>query len=357
MAEITEKNEKKYLLEVKDLHTYFTTRRGIVKAVNNTSYSIREGETLGIVGESGSGKSVSAMSILRLLDGNGYIDSGEIIFNGRDLTKISMDEMYAVRGNEISVIFQEPMTSLNPVFTIEKQLSEVFMVHQNMDKKQAAEKSVQILRDVKIPNPEIVVKQYPHQLSGGMRQRVMIAMALACRPKLLIADEPTTALDVTIQAQVLRLMNDLKKEFGTSILFITHDLGVVAKVADYVNVMYAGKIVEVGNIEEIFYDPRHPYTWGLLSAMPDLETDDSRLYTIPGSPPNLLHEVKGDAFAPRNQYALKIDSLAEPPMFRISDTHSAATWLLDPRAPKVEMPEELKKRIARMLKEAEANAS
>ena len=212
------------LLEVKDLHTFFRTKKGIVKAVNGVSYSVDAGRTLGVVGESGSGKSVSAMSILRLLDGNGYIDSGEILFNGRDLTKISRDEMYEVRGNEISVIFQEPMTSLNPVFTIEKQLSEVFMVHQNMDKKQAAKKSVEILRDVKIPNPEIVVKQYPHQLSGGMRQRVMIAMALACRPKLLIADEPTTALDVTIQAQVLRLMNDLKKEFGTSILFITHDL-------------------------------------------------------------------------------------------------------------------------------------
>ena len=212
-----------------DLHTFFTTRRGIVKAVNNTSYSVREGETLGIVGESGSGKSVSAMSILRLLDGNGYIDSGKILFNGRDLTKISMEEMYEVRGNEISVIFQEPMTSLNPVFTIEKQISEVFRVHQNMDKKTAAEKSVEILRDVKIPNPEIVVKQYPHQLSGGMRQRVMIAMALACRPKLLIADEPTTALDVTIQAQVLRLMNELKKEFGTSIYLFTINAGETKK--------------------------------------------------------------------------------------------------------------------------------
>ena len=202
---------KKVLLEVKNLHTFFTSRRGIIKAVNDTSYMVHEGETLGIVGESGSGKSVSAMSILRLPDENGYIDSGEIIFDGRDLTKISLNEMYEVRGNDISVIFQEPMTSLNPVFTIEKQISEVFMIHQNMDKKQAAKEAVEILRAVKIPNPEIVAKQYPHQLSGGMRQRVMIAMALACKPKLLIADEPTTALDVTIQAQILRLMNELKK--------------------------------------------------------------------------------------------------------------------------------------------------
>ena len=214
-------DNSKVLLEVKNLHTFFTSRRGVIKAVNDTSYLVHEGETLGIVGESGSGKSVSAMSILRLLDENGYIDSGEIIFDGRDLTKITLNEMYEVRGNDISVIFQEPMTSLNPVFTIEKQISEVFMIHQGMNKKDAAKESVEILRSVKIPNPEIVAKQYPHQLSGGMRQRVMIAMALACKPKLLIADEPTTALDVTIQAQILRLMNELKKERGTSILFIT----------------------------------------------------------------------------------------------------------------------------------------
>ncbi|MBQ1412066.1 MAG: ABC transporter ATP-binding protein, partial [Clostridia bacterium] len=239
-----ENKEKKFLLEVKHLHTFFTSRRGVIKAVNDTSYAVREGETLGIVGESGSGKSVSAMSILRLLDENGYIDSGEILFDGRDLTKISKNEMYEVRGNDISVIFQEPMTSLNPVFTIEKQISEVFMIHQGMDKKEAAKQAVEILRSVKIPNPEIVAKQYPHQLSGGMRQRVMIAMALACKPKLLIADEPTTALDVTIQAQILRLMNELQAERGTSILFITHDLGVINQMADFVAVMYCGQVVE-----------------------------------------------------------------------------------------------------------------
>ena len=321
---MAENNERKFLLEVKDLHTFFTTRRGIVKAVNNTSYSVKEGETLGIVGESGSGKSVSAMSILRLLDGNGYIDSGEILFDGRDLTKISREEMYEVRGNEISVIFQEPMTSLNPVFTIEKQLSEVFMVHQNMDKKQAAEKSVEILRDVKIPNPEIVVKQYPHQLSGGMRQRVMIAMALACRPKLLIADEPTTALDVTIQAQVLRLMNDLKKEFGTSILFITHDLGVINQMADYVAVMYCGQVVERVPAKVLF-DPKtensHPYTEGLMFSIPRLDTPaDQRLEAIPGAVPHPLDLPKGCKFAPRCKYATDKCRAEEPKMTRISDT-------------------------------------
>ena len=335
---MSETSDKKYLLEVKDLHTFFTTRRGVVKAVNNTSYSVREGETLGIVGESGSGKSVSAMSILRLLDGNGYIDSGEIIFNGRDLTKISMDEMYEVRGNEISVIFQEPMTSLNPVFTIEKQLSEVFIVHQNMDKKQAAKKSVEILRDVKIPNPEIVVKQYPHQLSGGMRQRVMIAMALACRPKLLIADEPTTALDVTIQAQVLRLMNDLKKEFGTSILFITHDLGVINHMADYVAVMYCGQVVERVPAKVLF-DPKtrysHPYTEGLMVSIPRLDTPaNQRLEAIPGSVPHPLDLPKGCKFAPRCKYATDRCRGEEPKMTRISDTQEIRCFYPDKEARK-----------------------
>ena len=229
-------------------------------------------------------------------------------------------------------------------------------MHLKMSSKEAAERAVQLLGEVGITEPSRRMKQYPHQLSGGMRQRVVIAMAISCNPDLLICDEPTTALDVTIQAKILELIKKLQKDHGISVIYITHDLGVVAKVADYVNVMYAGKIVEVGNIEEIFYEPRHPYTWGLLSAMPDLETDDSRLYTIPGSPPNLLHEVKGDAFAPRNQYALKIDSIAEPPMFKITDTHYAATWLLDPRAPKVEMPQELRRRIERMRKEVKEDA-
>ena len=341
------------LLELKDLHTFFRTKKGIVKAVNGVSYSVEAGRTLGVVGESGSGKSVSAMSILQLLDGNGYIDSGEILFEGRDLTKLTEKEMYSVRGNDISVIFQEPMTSLNPVFTVSRQVSEPFIIHQGMTKKQAAAKVIEMLADVKIPNPHIVAKQYPHQLSGGMRQRVVIAIALACDPDLLICDEPTTALDVTIQAKILELIRSIQRERGISVIYITHDLGVVAKVADYVDVMYAGKIVETGTIDEIFYEPRHPYTWGLLSAMPDLDTADDRLYTIPGSPPNLLHEKQGDAFAPRNHYALNIDDEVDPPMFKISDTHYAATWLLDPRAPKVDMPPELAQRIARMRAEAE----
>ena len=240
------------LLEIRDLHTFFRTRKGIVKAVNGVSYSVDAGKTLGVVGESGSGKSVSAMSILQLLDGNGYIDSGEILFEGKDLTKATQKELYEVRGNAISMIFQEPMTSLNPVFSIERQVSEPFIIHQHLSKREAAKKVIEMLNDVKIPNPHIVAKQYPHQLSGGMRQRVMIAMALACKPKLLIADEPTTALDVTIQAQILKLMNDLKKEHGTSIMFITHDLGVIRQIADDVAVMYCGQVVEMAPAETIF---------------------------------------------------------------------------------------------------------
>ena len=312
------------LLELKHLHTYFTTKRGIVKAVNDVSYSVREGETLGVVGESGSGKSVSAMSILRLLDGNGYIDSGEITFDGKDLTKISNNEMYTIRGNEISVIFQEPMTSLNPVFTIGRQLEECFRVHQNMSKKEAAQHAVEMLSDVKIPNPEIVVKQYPHQLSGGMRQRVMIAMALACKPKLLIADEPTTALDVTIQAQILHLMNELKKEHGTSIIFITHDLGVINQMADYVAVMYCGQVVEQVP-DRVLFDPNteysHPYTEGLMVSIPRLDTPaNTRLEAIPGAVPHPLDLPKGCKFAPRCKYATEKCFEEEPPMVKISDT-------------------------------------
>ena len=251
------------------------------------------------------------------------------------------------------MIFQDPMTSLDPTMTIGKQIMEGMIWHFNTPKQEAYEKSLKLLEEVGITDPEKRMKQYPHQLSGGMRQRVVIAIALACDPELLICDEPTTALDVTIQAKILELIKRLQTERGISVIYITHDLGVVAKVTDYINVMYAGKIVEKGLADEIFYDPRHPYTWGLLSAMPDLNTNDDRLVTIPGSPPNLLHEVKGDAFAQRNVYALKIDEKLEPPMFKISEDHYAATWLLDPRAPKVEMPEELKSRIQRMMEEAD----
>lgn len=313
-------NEKK-LLEIIDLYTFFDTKRGTVKAVNNVSYTVEEGKTLGVVGESGSGKSVSAMSILRLLDGNGYIAGGEILFNGVDLTKLPLSEMYKIRGNDISVIFQEPMTSLNPVFSIEQQLSEPFIIHQGLSKKEAAEKSVDLLREVKIPNPEIVAKQYPHQLSGGMRQRVMIAMALACRPKLLIADEPTTALDVTIQAQILRLMNDLKRENGTSILFITHDLGVINEMADDVVVMYCGQVVEQAPARVIFTncEKSHPYTEGLMYSIPRLNDDRKKLDPIPGAVPHPLDLPKGCKFAPRCKYCTQKCIDAEPELKQVAE--------------------------------------
>ena len=310
------------LLEVKHLHTFFTTKRGIVKAVNDVSYSVDAGKTLGLVGESGSGKSVSAMSIIKLLDSNGYIESGEVIFDGKDLVNMSLNDMYKIRGNDISVIFQEPMTSLNPVFSIEKQIAETYMLHQGMNKKEAYAKVVDILSDVKIPNPEVVAKQYPHQLSGGMRQRVMIAMALACRPKLLIADEPTTALDVTIQAQILYLMNELKKEFGTSILFITHDLGVINQMADDVAVMYCGQIVEMSPRRTIFSDPEymHPYTEGLFNSIPRLDTDaNTRLESIPGAVPHPLDLPKGCKFAPRCKYCTERCLNEEPDLVQVNE--------------------------------------
>ena len=312
------------LLEVKNLHTYFKTKKGIVKAVNDVTYSLDEGKTLGIVGESGSGKSVSAMSIIKLLDGNGYIESGDITFNGRDILKASDKEMYHIRGNEISVIFQEPMTSLNPVFTVERQIGEVLQIHQKLKKKEARRKVASLLADVKIPNPERVAKQYPFQLSGGMRQRVMIAMALACRPKLLIADEPTTALDVTIQAQILKLMNELKEQTGTSILFITHDLGVIHEMADEVAVMYCGQIVEKADAKTIFHDGvySHPYTEGLMISIPRLNTPKGkRLDAIPGAVPNPLYLPQGCKFAPRCKYCTQKCREAEPPLQEVAPNH------------------------------------
>ncbi len=302
------------LLEVKNLHTFFKTRKGIVKAVNNVSYALDSGRTIGIVGESGSGKSVSAMSILQLLDGNGYIADGEILFEGRDLTKLSQQEMYNIRGNAISVIFQEPMTSLNPVFTVEKQLSEPFMIHQGMKKAEARQSALKMLYDVQIPNPEAVMKQYPHQLSGGMRQRVMIAMALACKPKILIADEPTTALDVTIQAQILRLMNQLQEENGTSIIFITHDLGVINEMADDVAVMYCGQVVEKADVKTIFSDCKmsHPYTEGLMFSIPRIDKIHEKIEPIPGVVPHPLALPKGCKFAPRCKYCTQKCMEQEP---------------------------------------------
>ena len=301
------------LLEVKNLHTYFKTKKGIVKAVNDVSYSLEPGKTIGIVGESGSGKSVSAMSILQLLDANGYIAGGEVLFEGKDLTKLSLNEMYQIRGNAISVIFQEPMTSLNPVFTVDRQLSEPFIIHQGKTKKEAHELALKMLADVQIPNPEAVIRQYPHQLSGGMRQRVMIAMALACRPKILIADEPTTALDVTIQAQILRLMNELQEEKGTSIIFITHDLGVINEMADDVAVMYCGQVVEKASARTIFSDCKmsHPYTEGLMFSIPRLDSKD-KIEPIPGVVPHPLALPKGCKFAPRCKYCTKKCMEEEP---------------------------------------------
>ena len=312
------------LLELRNLHTFFKTKKGIVKAVNGVSYSVEAGRTLGIVGESGSGKSVSAMSILRLLDGNGYIDSGEILFEGQDLAKATNEEMYKIRGNKISVIFQEPMTSLNPVFTVERQLNEVFLTHQKVNKKEASKRSLQMLQAVKIPNPANVLKQYPHQLSGGMRQRVMIAMALGCQPKVLIADEPTTALDVTIQAQILKLMNDLKEQNGTSILFITHDLGVINEMADDVAVMYSGQEVEMAPVETIFGENpySHPYTEGLMNSIPRLNTPTGvRLDAIPGAVPHPLDLPKGCKFAPRCKYATSRCMEQEPELYQIEGNH------------------------------------
>lgn len=308
------------LLEVKNLHTYFKTRKGIVKAVNDVSYTVEAGRTLGVVGESGSGKSVSAMSILRLLDGNGYIAEGEILFEGEDLTKVSMEEMYRIRGNKISVIFQEPMTSLNPVFTVSKQLSEPFIIHQGMSKKEAAAKAIEMLYAVQIPNPEAVARQYPHQLSGGMRQRVMIAMALACKPKILIADEPTTALDVTIQAQILKLMNDLQRENGTSIIFITHDLGVINEMADDVVVMYCGQVVEKAAARVIFSDcpVSHPYTEGLMYSIPRIDNITHKLEPIPGVVPHPLALPKGCKFAPRCKYCTERCLNEEPALVEVA---------------------------------------
>ncbi|SFB97767.1 oligopeptide transport system ATP-binding protein [Bacillus sp. OV322] len=342
------------ILEVKDLNISFHTFAGEVQAIRGVNFSVKKGETLAIVGESGSGKSVTTKAIMRLLpQSNSEIKKGEILFDGKDLAKLSDKKMQKIRGKDISMIFQDPMTSLNPTIKIGKQIMEPIVRHQNLSKHAAKQRAIELLRLVGIPNAEERFQQYPHQFSGGMRQRVVIAIALACNPKVLIADEPTTALDVTIQAQILELMKDLQNKIDTSIIFITHDLGVVANVADRVAVMYGGKIVEIGTVDEIFYNPKHPYTWGLISSMPSLDSNDEELYAIPGTPPNLLFPPKGDAFAPRNQYAMQIDLEEQPPMFKVSDTHYAATWLLHPDAPYVEPPEAVKKRMSQFSAEQE----
>ena len=311
------------ILEVKNLKTYFYTEEGVVHSVDGLSYSLREKETLAIVGESGCGKSVSSLSVMGIVQSPpGKIEPGsEIMFQGQNLLDLTEKQMQSVRGNDISMIFQEPMTSLNPVFTVGQQIHQILHYHGKISKKQARDRGIDMLKLVGIPSPDLVMDQYPHQLSGGMRQRVMIAMALSCNPRILIADEPTTALDVTIQAQILRLMTELKEKFGTAIILITHDMGVVAEMADNVLVMYAGQAIEYGAVEEIFADPGHPYTQGLLKSIPRLDEKPDRLYTIEGVVPNLLHLPKGCSFCTRCGLAVERCSLEKPRLYETGDAH------------------------------------
>ena len=335
------------ILQVKDLSVSFNAFAGKVQAVRHVDFELYKGETLVIVGESGSGKSVTTKAILGILPKNGHINSGEILYKGEDKAKYKEKDFYKIRGKQISLVFQDPLSALNPLMKIGKQITEALILSGGYEKKNAKDKAIELMKAVGIPNAELRYEQYPFQFSGGMRQRIIIAIALACNPEILICDEPTTALDVTIQSKILELINEMKRERDLSIIFITHDLGVVANMADRICVMYAGKIVEIGTAEDIFYRPAHPYTWALLSSIPDLDTRE-KLFSIPGAPPNMLNPPKGDAFAQRNKYALAVDFEEEPPFFKISDTHYAATWLLHPNAPKVEMPEILAHRIQRM---------
>ena len=337
------------ILEVKNLDLTFSTTAGPVHAIRGVNIDLERGETVAVVGESGSGKSVVMKTVMGILAGNARINSGEIIFRYNDdkgaaqevdiLKKEKKWIRKNINGRRISMIFQDPMTSLDPTMTIGKQLMEGMIMHLGISRMEAAQRAVKLLDEVGLTEPGKRMKQYPHQLSGGTRQRVVIAIAISCNPDLLICDEPTTALDVTIQARILELIKRLQVEHGISVIYITHDLGVVANVAERVAVLYAGQIVELGTVEDIFYDPRHPYTWALLSSLPQLTEKDTDLFSIPGTPPSLYNKITGDAFAPRNLYCMKIDTLQEPPMFQISDTHFAKTWLLDPRSPKIEKPE------------------
>ena len=334
--------ENDVVLSVRDLVVQFTLRGQVLTAIRGASLDLHKGESLAIVGESGSGKSVFTKAFMGMLDKNGSVKSGEILYDGMDLAKFTTEaEWLKIRGRRIAMVFQDPMTSLSPLMTVGKQIAETLTLHQGLRGRAAKEKAIEILRDVGITDPERRYKQYPHEFSGGMRQRVVIAIAVACNPEILICDEPTTALDVTIQAQILDLLRDLQKRYGLTVIYITHDLGVVASVADRIAVMYAGDIVEIGRSDEIFYDARHPYTWALLSSLPQLGERGEDLFAIAGTPPNLFRPVKGDAFAPRNPYALKVDFQYMPPYFDVSPTHKARTWLLDPRAPKVERPKNL----------------
>ena len=337
-------SEKAPILSVRNLNVKFSLRGKILHAIRDVSLDLYEGEALAIVGESGSGKSVLTKTFMGLLDANGWIESGSILYNGQDLAKFETEKQWlTIRGREIAMVMQDPMTSLNPLKTVGKQIEEALRLHQGLKGRAAHEKAVSILEDVGIAEPERRSHQYPHEFSGGMRQRVVIAIAIACNPRILICDEPTTALDVTIQAQILRLIRDLVKKYRLTTVYITHDLGVVANVADRVAVMYAGDIVEIGTCREVFYDARHPYTWALLSSLPQLGIKGEKLFSIQGTPPNLFHAVQGDAFAARNPQALKADFKERPPMIAVSETHCARTWLLDPRAPEIRPPETLER--------------
>lgn len=343
------------ILTVKDLEVQFNLRGQVLTAIRGISLDIYKGESLAIVGESGSGKSVFTKTFMGMLDKNGKVTKGEILYKGMDLAKFGSEKDWLkIRGKEVAMVFQDPMTSLNPLKTVGKQIQEALELHQNLHGRAAREKTTEILSDVGITEPERRYKQYPHEFSGGMRQRAVIATAIACNPNILICDEPTTALDVTIQAQIIELLEQLQKKYRLTIIYITHDLGVVAKVADRIAVMYAGDIIEIGLCNEIFYNPQHPYTWALLSSLPQLGIKGEPLYSIHGTPPNLFKEIKGDAFAPRNPRALNIDYVIRPPYFEVSPTHYAKTWLLDPRSPKIEPPAIIQ-RLRDRWKEANPN--
>jgi oligopeptide transport system ATP-binding protein len=342
------------ILSVRNLDVKFNLRGQILHAIRDVSFDVYKGESLAIVGESGSGKSVLCKACMGLLDANGGIAGGEIIYNGMsgaagsvDMAKFKRDKDWlAIRGGEIAMVMQDPMTSLNPLKTVGWQVTEAVRIHQGLRGAPLREAAMGYLSDVGISNVKQRFGQYPHEFSGGMRQRVVIAIAMACHPKILICDEPTTALDVTIQAQVLELIKAMQEKYHLTTIYITHDLGVVANVADRITVMYAGDLVEIGQCDEIFYDPRHPYTWALLSSLPQLHAKGGELYSIPGTPPNLFQEVLGDAFAPRNTRALRIDHLQRPPFFEVSPTHKARRWLLAPGAPVVERPADARQVIS-----------
>lgn len=345
-------NKKEPILSVKDLQVKFMVRGSELTAIRNISLDIEKDQVLAIVGESGSGKSVFTKTFTGMLEQNGRVSNGEIWFEGQDLAKLPSDDpkWEGIRGRKIATIFQDPMTSLDPVRTIGYQICEVIIKHQGKSKEEAKALAIDLMGRVGIQEPEKRFDEYPFMYSGGMRQRIVIAIALACRPEILICDEPTTALDVTIQAQIIELIKELAAEYNFTTIYITHDLGVVAKVADRVAVMYAGQIIEHGTIEDIFYDPRHPYTWGLLSSLPQLGEKGEELFAIPGTPPSLYETIEGDAFAKRNQYSLLIDFKKEPPMFQISDTHYVKSWLADPRAPQIEKPEIIQGLHEKMVK-------